>query len=183
MQHGRSAPLVFFKRTILTSTPFNRIFELTSILMVLTLALLSANAEARELQGRLGVGYNSEFAEGSVPSLSMKYALARDIGTELIIGVNTRAPASTVVGFKLSKGLFLETNLNFNAFAGAGMVSHQAVSGFEMLAGFGLEFFIPGLESVGFSTDTGVSLGTSTGAFALRTLGVSFLNAGIHFYF
>jgi hypothetical protein len=113
----------------------------------------------------------------------MKYALARDIGTQLIVGVNTRAPASTVVGVKLSKGLFFETNLNFSAFAGAGMVSYQAQSGFEALAGFGLEFFIPGLESVGFSTDTGVSFGTSTGSFALRTLGVSFLNAGIHFYF
>ena len=140
-------------------------------------------ALARELQGRLGLGYNSEFADGAVPSLSLKYALARDLGTELVLGVNTAAPTATVGAFKLSKGLFFETNLNFSAFAGAGMVSANGNSGFEGLAGFSLEFFIPGLESVGFTSDMGVSLGNGSGSFALRTLGVSFLNAGIHFYF
>lgn len=142
-----------------------------------------SSAGARELQGRLGLGYNSEFGNGALPSLSLKYALARDLGTELVIGVDTAAPTSTIGAFKLSKGLFRETNLNFSAFAGAGMVTLSGTSGFEGLVGFGLEFFIPGLESVGFSTDTGVSLGNSSGSFTVRTLGVSFLNAGIHFYF
>lgn len=145
--------------------------------------LANSTAQARELQGRLGLGYNSEFGNGALPSVSLKYALARDLGTELVIGVDTAAPTSTVGAFKLSKGLFRETNLNFSAFAGAGMVTLGGTSGFEGLVGFGLEFFIPGLESVGFSTDTGVSLGNSSGSFTVRTLGVSFLNAGIHFYF
>jgi hypothetical protein len=39
------------------------------------------------------------------------------------------------------------------------------------------------LESLGFAMETGASLDNLSGSFALKTLGVSFLNAGIHFYF
>jgi hypothetical protein len=177
MQQGRSIP---------GFSPFpKKQFAAAAATLAATVAaaVIPPPAAGRELQGRLGIGYNSEFANGAVPSLSLKYALARDLGTELVLGVNTATPTSTVGAFKLSKGLFFETNLNLSAFAGAGMVAVNGNSGFEGLAGFALEFFIPGLESVGFTSDMGVSLGNGSGSFALRTLGVSFLNAGIHFYF
>jgi hypothetical protein len=182
MQHGRSISNQAHP-TFPSERGGYRIARLTSLVICLITGLTLQSAQARELQGRLGVGYNSEFAQGAVPSISLKYALARDLGTELVVGVDTASPTSTVAAVKFSKGLFFETNLNFNAFAGLGMVNAHSNSGVECLAGFGLEFFIPGIESVGFSTDTGVSLGTGSGSFALRTLGVSFLNAGIHFYF
>ena len=56
-------------------------------------------------------------------------------------------------------------------------------SGIELMTGFGTEFFIPGIESLGFAVETGGTFDNLTGSFILRTLGVSFLDAGIHFYF
>lgn len=144
-------------------------------------------AQARELQGRLGLGYNSEFANfgafTGVPGVSLKYGLTRDVGAEAIVGVGTTSPSNSVTAVKFFKNLFYETNLNFYFMLGGGVLSANSTTGAEFLGGFGTEFFIPGLESLGFSMETGGSFDNLSGSFALKTLGVSFLNAGIHFYF
>ena len=144
-------------------------------------------AHARDLTGRLGLGYNSEFANFSqpngVPGISVKYGISRDIGVEGVLGVNTASPTNDVVGLKFFKNIFYETNLNFYFMAGGGIVNGNSQTGLEILSGFGVEFFFPGLESLGFSMETGGEIDNLTGSYNLKTLGVSFLNAGIHFYF
>lgn len=154
---------------------------------VAAMLLTPGSAHARDMQGRLGLGYNSEFSnqEGAnaVPGISLKYGFTRDIASELIVGVATTTPGNSVFGVKFFKNLFYETNLNFYFMVGGGLVSANNNSGAEFLGGFGAEFFIPGLESLGFSMETGGSFSNISGSFALKTLGVSFLNAGIHFYF
>jgi hypothetical protein len=139
------------------------------------------------MQGRLGLGYNSQFASSSaqngVPGVSLKYGLTRDIAAEGVVGVATTNPGNSVFGIKFFKNLFFETNLNFYFMLGGGVLSAANESAAEFLGGFGAEFFIPGVESLGFSVETGASFNNLTGSFALRTMGVSFLNAGIHFYF
>jgi hypothetical protein len=77
----------------------------------------------------------------------------------------------------------METNLNFNFFVAGGLISAKQVSSAEFLGGFGAEFFIPGIDSLGFGTSIGVSLNNLAGSFAFKTLGLSFINAGVHFYF
>ena len=84
---------------------------------------------------------------------------------------------------KFFKNVFYETNLNFYFMAGAGIVSGNSKTGLEVLSGFGTEWFFPGLESLGFAMEVGGSVDNLSGSYALKTLGVSFLNAGIHFYF
>ena len=66
---------------------------------------------------------------------------------------------------------------------GFATLAAQSKAGIQFLGGFGAEFFIPGLESIGFAMETGASMDSLSGSFAIRTLGVSFLDAGIHFYF
>ena len=66
---------------------------------------------------------------------------------------------------------------------GGALVSSGGTSGSQFLGGFGVEFFIPGVDSLGFSMETGASFDNLSGTFAMRTLGMSFLNAGMHFYF
>jgi hypothetical protein len=158
-----------------------------SLAALLTFFAAPHTAWARDLQGRLGLGYNSQFANTSVtervPGISLKYGLTRDIGSELVVGVATTTPSNSVVALKLFKNLFYETNLNFYFMLGAGILSASSVSGAQFLTGFGAEFFIPGVESLGFSVETGGSFDNMSGSFALRTMGVSFLDAGIHFYF
>jgi len=153
-----------------------------------SLFLLSPTvAEARDMQGRFGLGYNAEFENfkytNGVPAISLKYGLTRDLGVEGVLGVSTSTPRNSVVGAKFFKNIFYETNLNFYFSVGAASVSAESRSGAEFLGAFGAEAFIPGLESLGFAMETGASLDNLSGSFALKTLGVSFLNAGIHFYF
>ena len=157
-----------------------------------SMTLFSRPSEARDLQGRLGLGYNSEFANSTafsrVPGVSVKYGLTRDIAFEGIVGLATTSPSNSVTAVKFFKNLFYETNLNFYFMMGGGILSSTtpagaAASGAQFLGGFGTEFFIPGIESLGFAVETGASFDNLSGSFALRTLGVSFLDAGIHFYF
>ena len=161
-------------------------------LALLTAVLVSLGLEtgswARDLQGRLGVGYNSQFVNSviasPVPGFSIKYALSRDLAIEAIVGAKTSSPINTVTGAKLFKNLFLEANLNFYASLGGAIVSANNASGAEFMGTVGAEFFIPGLESLGFSFETGGALHNLTNSsFSFRTLGVSFLDAGMHFYF
>lgn len=164
--------------------------KLPTLLLALALAVLTAPwAEARDMQGRLGLGYNAEFADyyqsNGVPAISLKYGITRDIATEAVFGVSTRTPRNSVLGLKFFKNIFYETDLNFYFMVGGATVSAENNTGAEFLGGFGVEAFIPGLESLGFAMETGASMDnlSSSGSFALKTLGVSFLNAGIHFYF
>jgi hypothetical protein len=162
----------------------SRLLALVTILAAFSPAL----AEAKDMHGKLGLGYNGEFENsnltGGVPGVSIKYGITRDIATELVVGVATTTPSNSVVGVKFFKNLFYETNLNFYFFLGGGILSGVGRTGAQFLGGFGTEFFIPGIESLGFSVETGGSFeNVSSGNFVLRTLGVDFLSAGIHFYF
>src|SRR4051812_44819259 len=139
------------------------------------------NAHSRDMHGRLGLGYNSELANAyasgyRVPGISAKYAMTRDLAVEGIVGASTGSPSNAVFAGKVFKTIFFETNLNFYSMAGLGLVSANAQSGFQIIGGFGVEFFIPGLESLGFAVETGGSFDNATGGYALRTLGVSFLD-------
>jgi hypothetical protein len=149
--------------------------------------ILSSPLYARDMQGRLGLGYNAEFSNFSqpngVPGISLKYAFTKDLGVEGIVGIYSASPSNSVTAIKFFKNLFYETSLNFYFMAGGGLVGANNHSGVEFLGGFGAEAFIPGLESLGFSMETGGSFTNISGSFALKTIGVSFLNAGIHFYF
>jgi hypothetical protein len=162
----------------------SRLLTLVTILA----AFYPAQSWAKDMHGKLGLGYNAEFENaeqtGGVPGVSLKYGVTRDIAAELIVGVATTSPSNSVVGIKFFKNLFYETNLNFYFMLGGGILSANGRSGAEFLGGFGTEFFIPGIESLGFSVETGgLFENISSGSFVLKTLGVSFLTAGIHFYF
>lgn len=151
------------------------------------LLIASGGAEARDMQGRFGLGYNAQWANNTalnaVPGVSIKYAFTRDLAGELVGGVSTSAPSNSAAGLKFFKNIFYENNLNFYFMVGAGLLSGGGLVGAQFLTGLGTEFFIPGLESLGFAIETGASLDNLSGSFILKTMGISFLNAGIHFYF
>lgn len=149
---------------------------------------LSAPAEARDLQGRLGLGFNAQFsnvreAANFAPAVAAKYAVTKDIAFEGVFGVATTTPGNSVVAMKFFKNLFYENNMNFYAMLAGGLVTANAKSGIDLQGGFGAEFFIPGLESLGWSFEVGGELTNITGSMVFRTMGASFLNAGMRFYF
>ena len=150
--------------------------------------MVTRDASARDLQGRLGLGYNAQFANqretnGNVPAIAAKYALTKDIAVEGVIGVATKKPGNSVVGMKFFKNLFFENNLNFYGMLAGGLVTANSMSGVDLQGGLGCEFFIPGLESVGLSFEVGGDLSNLSGSMVFRTMGASFLNAGMRFYF
>jgi hypothetical protein len=169
----------------------NRIKGLISFALpclVLGALVTVQDASARDLQGRLGLGYNAQFANqreenGKVPAIAAKYAVTKDIAVEGILGLATTKPGNSVVGMKFFKNLFFENNLNFYSMLAGALVTANDKSGIDLQGGFGTEFFIPGLESVGFSFEVGAELTNLSGSMVFRTMGASFLDAGMRFYF
>lgn len=168
----------------------SRVISFFGVILFLCSTLLEMTshvAEARDLQGRLGLGYNSQFANAAlangVPGISLKYGMSREIALELVAGMSTASPVNSVTALKIFKNIFFETNLNFYWMLGAGLLSGGGNTGASFIGGFGAEFFIPGVESLGLSMETGGSFDNLSGSFAIKTMGVSFLNAGMRFYF
>lgn len=157
-------------------------------LIVLSLLFLAASpAYSKTLAGRLGVGFVNQFANSSsireVPSISAKYGLTKDFNISLAAGFHTLSPTAFTVGAKVYRNIFFESNLNFYVALGLAALKGEKF-GAELLGLGGAEFFIPGIDSLGLSFETGLSASTiAAQGLVLKTVGFSFLHAGMHFYF
>jgi hypothetical protein len=157
--------------------------------LIMLVCLSAANAGAKDLSSRLGIGYSDQFGlDRSLPSLAMRYYPNADYGIMGAIGVDTTKDASRFgAGAKIVKIVFREDNLNFYTGAGAAIVSQETAgknsSGFDLNGVAGAEFFLPGLENLGFSFEAGVGITSISSQTRFRTIGDSPLRAGIIFYF
>ncbi|MGZ5280564.1 MAG: hypothetical protein ACXWC9_11500, partial [Pseudobdellovibrionaceae bacterium] len=148
---------------------------------------LASVVEAKDLSSRLGVGYRNSLVTMSLPSVAMFYYPSPDFSVFGSLGVDTEDNNSK---FAFSGGIrrmiFKEDNMNFFGGGHVAMVNQEIASakdsGYELAAVVGGEFFLPGLESLGFNFETGMGI-TTVKKTRFRTLGDSFLNAGIVFYF
>lgn len=165
---------------------------LRSAFKIFTLAVIlaaSALVEAKDLSSRLGVGYSDQFGlSNSLPSLALRYYPNADYGIMGALGVDTTKNNSRFgFGAKIVKIVFREDNLNFYTGAGAAIVSQEVAgansSGFSIDGVAGAEFFLPGLENLGFSFEAGVGITSISSETRFRTIGDSPLRAGIIFYF
>lgn len=148
---------------------------------------------AKDLTNRLGVGYANQFSE-DLPSLAVRYYPNPQLGLTAALGVDTGddgsgAPSKFGFMVRLFKIIFVEDNMNFYMGTGAGLlsredrVSNETDSGFELTGFAGGEFFFPGLDSLGFSFETGVGVTSISSDVRFRTMGDHPLRAGITFYF
>lgn len=162
-------------------------FLVVALALVAQTASAAAPGDEKNLRGRMGVGFTNQIATNAsgstIPALSAKYYLSRSFATSIETGFDTRSGASTVVlGGKLYKNVFFESNLIF--YVGAGLAYlNRAGSKFQGSVFFGSEFFLAQLPSLGFSFEAGLRGDSTSGSFAVRTTGDSFLTAGMHFYF
>jgi hypothetical protein len=145
---------------------------------------------AKDLSNRLGIGYSDQSGlGGSLPSMAVRYYPNADYGLMGAVGVDTTTGNSRFgLSAKIVKIVFREDNLNFYTGASVGLVSQQVAgsnnsSGFALAGVFGAEFFLPGLESLGFSFEAGVGVTSVQSEVRFRTIGDSPLKAGIIFYF
>lgn len=163
-----------------------RFFLAGLILIVGTLA------GAKDLTYRLGVGYADPFSL-EMPSLHLRYWASQRTGFSLSLGVDTEEDQSRfglmAKGYRV---IFTEDNLNFYMGSGVGVISREATNGsgsvesdtgFELTGFCGAEFFLPGLENVGFSFEAGIGVTSIGSEVRFRTIGESPLKAGMAFYF
>lgn len=141
---------------------------------------------AKELSSRLGVGFRNSYAI-DVPSIATIYYPSSSWGIVGGLGVDTQTNNSKfVVSGGLRKIVFTEDNMNYFMGGQISLLSQQTAttsnSGYELGVLAGGEFFLPGLENLGFNFECGIAV-TSLASVQFRTFGDSFLRSGIIFYF
>jgi hypothetical protein len=160
-------------------------------LAIALLAICATPALAKDLTNRLGVGYSDQMSI-NLPSITVRYYPDPDLGLSAALGVDTQENASKF-GFlaKVYKVVFMEDNLNFFMGASAGVISQETgtepdtknESGFELAGIAGCEFFFTGLDSLGFTVETGVGISSISSSVRFRTIGDSPVRGGVVFYF
>ena len=156
------------------------------ICLFTTFGFLST-ASSKELTNRLGVGYSNQFST-TLPGVTARYYPNPDLGVQATLGIDTETDASKfglmVKGFKI---IFTEPNMNFYLGAGAAIVSEEVSgssnSGFELNGYIGMEFFIQGLDSLGFIAEAGIGITSIDSGVRFRSFGDHPFTAGIVFYF
>lgn len=139
---------------------------------VLLLAL--SVAEANDLRGRFGFGFHAGL--GSVSALSARYALPTkdpkiNVQVELNAGteIQTDAPLELVAGGRLIYGVVAEDHLSLYLAAGAAYAQEEAWTGVRLLPAMGAEFFLFGLENLGWGVEWGLQIDLGSEA-AVRTV-------------
>lgn len=165
------------------------ISRLIVMLVLGNLVISGASLHAKELGNRLGIGYSNQFGlTQDLPSIAFRYYPNSDYGFMAALGVDTQEDNSRFgAQAKILKIVFKEDNLNFYTGAGAGLVSREENnendSGFDLSGFVGAEFFLPGLENLGFNFEAGVGVTSIDNEVRFRTIGDHPLRAGIFFYF
>lgn len=162
------------------------------LLIFVVLCLSTVSVQAKEMGSRLGVGFRDAYSF-DLPSLAAVYYPSSLYAVVGALGVDTQDNASkSAVSVGLRRLVFMEDSLNFFMGGQASMVSleranstgtgYETKSGFELSALVGVEFFLTGLDNLGFNFETGVGI-ASIDKVRFRTLGDHMLRAGMFFYF
>jgi hypothetical protein len=139
-------------------------------------------ALAKDLRGRVGVGFHSQL--GQMSALSARYALpmpkpTQNVQVELDVGLDVSTEATNYMGGgRVLYGFLAEDNLTLYGAAGAAWIGGE--NNLRVQPALGAEFFLFGLENLGFSAEWGLNLdmGENSG---VRTVGAA--AAGVHYWF
>jgi len=161
--------------------------KILAVAIVSLFSSLSTVVSAKEMPQRLGVGIKDNTSE-SLPSLAGIYHINGLTAVTGGIGVDTKKDNSK---FQINAGIrhviFHENQLHYYAGGQLGLVTFEEPitgkeNGFEANFLMGVEFFLTGLENVGFSMEGGLGL-SSVKDTRIRTIADHPLRAGILFYF
>lgn len=133
-------------------------------LLIVLSSLLAAPAHARDLRGRIGLGFQNQFS--SLTSLSIKLVAPAQTETVnvafQVLGGFAFARSEeerAFVGGRVLLPLLAEDNLNLFASIGGGWLrTSDARSWLRVQVGIGAEVFLFGLENLGISGEVGLRL-------------------------
>lgn len=134
------------------------------VLAAILLLVTPSPAAARDLRGRIGLGFQTQFS--SLTSLSVKLVAPSDkptvnVGFQVLAGFAFARTAEerVFVGGRVLLPLLAEDNLNLFVSAGGGWLrTADARSWLRVQAGIGAEVFLFGLENLGLSGEVGLRL-------------------------
>lgn len=160
-------------------------FYRQAIVCFLLFFSVSLKIQAMERDGRLGVGFANQMAN-SLPSISFKLQKGKAFAFGGQIGYsNSDNGGGTAAAVKLYRNFFDEPHLTFFGSVLGGIISRKAngisESGFQTDITLGSEFSFPGLESLGFSLEFGLSF-NKINDFVVETVGNNFVVSAVHFY-
>ena len=122
-----------------------------------------------------------------LPAVAANYYPSSDYGVIGALGIDT-AENNSKSAFTggIRRIIFKEENLNFFMGGILSFLSSETAgtteSGFELSALVGTEFFLHGLENLGFNFETGAGV-TNLKKVRFRTIGDHLFRAGMIFYF
>ena len=154
--------------------------------LILATILSWPNIFARSYVDNLGLGISTQLVN-RIPSISIKKYSSDAFSWSVLGNFSTKdKTGGWGIGGKLYKNFFAEPNLFFFGGLLFGLVNSKrygtsSKTGIQLDLTAGSEFFIPGLESLGLSFETGLSLNTID-KFVIETAGHTFVTAAIHFY-
>ena len=157
-----------------------KVAKITILFILLILQLSTAQA----MNGRFGLGISNQ-PETNLENISFKIHTSRRSAYGGVVGVSNADSGGYVVGVKLYRKLIQEENLNFfgalfGAYRNEGP-ENQTIDGFQGDLTFGVEYFFQGLDHLGFSFETGVSINTFDGL-EFKTKALNTIQGAIHFY-
>jgi hypothetical protein len=157
------------------------------LLMSLITMVIAPATWAKDLSHRLGVGPKTAFSF-DLPSLSASYYPYQDFGVVGAVGINTDDNNSR---FGIMAGVrrivFEEQMMNFYFGGNFSVISVETMnvsqSGYELSAVAGGEFFLHGLDNLGFQFESGVGIVSLKGGTKFVTIADTPIKAGVIFYF
>jgi hypothetical protein len=158
--------------------------------LIILIFLSSFTLVAKDLTSRLGVGYNAQITNAE-SAVSAKYAISTDYAFSGFLGFNAGGDnnnSSFVLGGKIYRNAYQEENANFYIGGGLGISSIETSAsntdtGFDLMGFLGTEFFFLGLQNLGFTFESGVTLTSRGSGVSFKTNSGSFITTGIHYYF
>lgn len=157
------------------------------ILVGVALAAAGApgSASAKDLRGRFGAGFHAGL--GSVPAISLRYALPTgDPKVSVLVEADGGAAIGSarpdvLAGGRVLYGLVAEDNMNLYAGVGAFFLVQSGAPAARIQPALGAHFFMFGLENLGLSAEWGLNIDLGIPA-AVETVGGAPAVA-VHYYF
>ncbi len=140
------------------------------------------SAHSTNLMGRMGIGLTNQLVN-DMPALSTKVQSSRTFSWGALLAVDANSDDTDYgAGLKFYRHLFDEPNLTFFASGMTAILKQGGESGYQVDGTLGAEFHIPGLESIGFMFEAGLSVNKHHGQRHIQTLGNHIIKSAIHFY-
>ena len=165
-----------------------KLFKMLTVICLCTL-MVAGTVYAKDLKGKVGLGFNSQLSENGMDSVSAKYWVNNDLGFQGIFGFTFSDNVDELdLGGKVLYKLIDEDNMYVAGIGGLGMSRVDPDQGSSDTAwwlsgGVGLEYFFSGLPNLGFSTEIGFQISDYNDNTSFGTMADTFVSAGIHYYF